>query len=221
MVICDILDVFVSVSEKQAKKAGAEVVKQSSDSKLSGLVYPLLQALDEQYLDVDIQFGGIDQRKIFTFAEENLPKIHYQKRIHLMNQLLPSLRYSPSANAKMSASDPNSKIDCLDNEAIIRKKISKAFCEEGNPDNALFQFIRLVLFPIYGELQLKRPAQYGGDKTYEKYDQLEADFIERKLSACDVKELLVTEIDKLLSPIRRTFESPVLHDLYIKAYGTI
>lgn len=28
------------------------------------------QALDEEYLKVDAQFGGIDQRKIFTFAEK-------------------------------------------------------------------------------------------------------------------------------------------------------
>lgn len=29
-----------------------------------------LQALDEHYLDVDAQFGGVDQRKIFMFAEK-------------------------------------------------------------------------------------------------------------------------------------------------------
>lgn len=58
------------VSEHDAKKAGAEVVKQSSNPLLSGLLYPGLQALDEQYLKCDAQFGGIDQRKIFMFAEE-------------------------------------------------------------------------------------------------------------------------------------------------------
>lgn len=30
----------------------------------------LSQALDEEYLKVDAQFGGVDQRKIFTFAEK-------------------------------------------------------------------------------------------------------------------------------------------------------
>lgn len=28
------------------------------------------QALDEEYLKVDAQFGGVDQRKIFVFAEK-------------------------------------------------------------------------------------------------------------------------------------------------------
>lgn len=58
------------VSEHDAKKAGAEVVKQSANPLLSGLLYPSLQALDEEYLHCDAQFGGIDQRKIFMFAEE-------------------------------------------------------------------------------------------------------------------------------------------------------
>ena len=34
------------------------------------LVYFFPQALDEEYLKVDAQFGGVDQRKIFTFAEK-------------------------------------------------------------------------------------------------------------------------------------------------------
>lgn len=58
------------MSEHDAKKAGAEVVKQSSNPLLSGLLYPGLQALDEEYLKCDAQFGGVDQRKIFMLAEE-------------------------------------------------------------------------------------------------------------------------------------------------------
>lgn len=46
-----------------------------------------LQALDEEYLKVDAQFGGVDQRKIFTLAEKYLPHLGYSKRIHLMNPM--------------------------------------------------------------------------------------------------------------------------------------
>lgn len=49
------------MTEHDAKKAGAEVVKQVESPLISGLLYPGLQALDEQYLGVDFQFGGIDQ----------------------------------------------------------------------------------------------------------------------------------------------------------------
>lgn len=48
-------------TDHDAKRAGAEVVKQSATAPLSCLLYPGLQALDEQYLDVDFQFGGVDQ----------------------------------------------------------------------------------------------------------------------------------------------------------------
>lgn len=75
------------VTEHDAKKAGAEVVKQVVNPLLSGLLYPGLQALDEQYLKVDAQFGGIDQRKIFTFSEKYLPLLGYEKCIHLMNPM--------------------------------------------------------------------------------------------------------------------------------------
>ena len=63
------------VIEHDAIKAGAEVVKQVANPKISGILYPELQALDEEYLHVDAQFGGTDQRKIFMFAKKYLPKI--------------------------------------------------------------------------------------------------------------------------------------------------
>ena len=58
------------VTEHDAQKAGAEVVKKVDNPLLSGLLYPLLQVLDEKYLGVDAQFGGVDQRKIFTLSEK-------------------------------------------------------------------------------------------------------------------------------------------------------
>merc|ERR1711862_576210 len=88
------------VTEHDARKAGAEVVKQVSHPLLSGLLYPGLQALDEQYLGVDAQFGGVDQRKIFAYAEQYLPKLGYEKRAHLMNPMVPGL-----TGAKMSSSE--------------------------------------------------------------------------------------------------------------------
>ena len=160
-----------TVTEHDAKKAGAEVVKQVDSALLSGLLYPGLQALDEQYLDVDFQFGGVDQvcaffpvsifklliifhqRKIFTFAELYLPKLGYAKRAHLMNAMVPGL-----AGGKMSASDPNSKIDFLDAPEVIRKKLKSAFCEEGNIEgNGVLAFLEAVLIPI-SQLRLERDA---------------------------------------------------------------
>jgi len=56
--VMDVYKLSASITEHEAKRAGAEIVKQSDSAPLSGLLYPVLQVLDEQYLDVDAQFGG-------------------------------------------------------------------------------------------------------------------------------------------------------------------
>ena len=66
----DVYKLSSIVTEKQAKKAGAEVVKQSASAPLSGLLYPGLQALDEEYLEVDAQFGGLISAK-FSFMQRS------------------------------------------------------------------------------------------------------------------------------------------------------
>jgi tyrosyl-tRNA synthetase len=38
---------------------------------MSSLLYPGLQALDEQYLDVDFQFGGVDQVSLPARVEQS------------------------------------------------------------------------------------------------------------------------------------------------------
>merc|ERR1719193_2740098 len=147
----DIFRLSSMVTEHDARKAGAEVVKQVDHPLLSGLLYPGLQALDEEYLKVDAQFGGVDQRKIFTYAEKYLPQLGYAKRIHLMNPMVPGL-----TGAKMSSSEEDSKIDLLDDEKSVKKKISKAFCEEGNiEENGVLSFCKFVLFPVMEMKQIQ------------------------------------------------------------------
>src|SRR3989338_8617544 len=77
----DVLKLSTFTSINDAKRAASEVVKFGDNPKLSGLIYPLMQSLDEEYLDVDMQYGGLDQRKILMFARENLPKLGYRRRV--------------------------------------------------------------------------------------------------------------------------------------------
>ncbi|KAF8516163.1 tyrosine tRNA ligase [Hysterangium stoloniferum] len=223
-----------TVSEHDAKKAGAEVVKQVESPLLSGLLYPGLQALDEQYLDVDFQFGGVDQRKIFTFAELYLPRLGYRKRSHLMNAMVPGLQ-----GAKMSSSEPNSKIDFLDPPSVVRQKIKKAFCEEGNiAENGLLAFVNAVLIPVselrlerlaaekagQGQSDAKRPfaaadapegsvfsilrdEKYGGPLHFSKYKDLEDAFAAAQIHPGDLKKAVGDAIVDLLEPIQEAFQA--------------
>lgn len=189
-----------------AQKAGAEVVKQTDDPTLGGLIYPLMQALDEEYLDVDAQFGGVDQRKIFAFARENLPKIGYKVRAHLMNTMVPGL----GAAAKMSSSDPDSKIDLLEVEKGVEKKLKKAVCTPKEIEgNGVLAFVEHVIFR---SLMLKNGKIEFVVKPYDKepmiysdIEKLKADYAADILTPQLIKSALTNALNSLLDPIRAEF----------------
>lgn len=222
----DLFKLSSITSENDAKRAGAEVVKQTSSPPLSGLLYPLLQALDEEYLGVDIQFGGVDQRKIFILAELALPKLGLKKRAHLMNAMVPGL-----AGGKMSSSDPNSKIDFMDSPAEVKKKIKAAVAAPGVvEDNGLLAFVKAVVDPI-AKLQIEtaskgnkspfvkadaatndlftivRPEQYGGILHFASYEQLEAAYAKEEVHPGDLKGFVTEAINTLLAPIQEEFRT--------------
>ena len=60
------------VTEHDAKKARAEVVKQMESPLLSGLLCSGMHTLDEQYLGCDFQFGGVDQVCFFSLVHTSL-----------------------------------------------------------------------------------------------------------------------------------------------------
>ncbi|KAL6928894.1 Tyrosine--tRNA ligase cytoplasmic [Hanseniaspora valbyensis] len=209
----DIFRLSNSVSQNDAKRAGADVVKQVSNPLLSGLIYPLMQALDEEFLKVDAQFGGVDQRKIFVLAEENLPSMGYKKRAHLMNPMVPGL----TQGGKMSASDPNSKIDILEEPKSVKKKINTAFCAPGNvDDNGLLSFVQYVIQPIqelkndkagYFKFFIDRPEKFGGPITFNSFEEMKQAFKEEKLSPPDLKIGVADAINELLAPIIEELKS--------------
>ncbi|OQV19653.1 Tyrosine--tRNA ligase, cytoplasmic [Hypsibius exemplaris] len=205
------------VTEREAKKAGAEVVKQVDTPLLSGLLYPGLQALDEEHLGVDAQFGGVDQRKIFTFAEKFLPQLGYKKRMHLMNPMVPGL-----TGAKMSSSEEDTKIDLLDSEADVKKKLKKAFCEPGVVEgNGVLAFSKHVIFP---HLREKGESFVIAQKDQEPltcatYEDLEKVYAANGLHPGDLKGAVGDVINRLLEPIRQEFsQSEELTALVLKAY---
>ncbi len=198
----DVLQMSSNVSVRDSTKAASEVVKnmENEKAKLSGLIYPLMQAVDEEYLKADAQLGGTDQRKIMVLARENLPKLNYKSRIEIMHPLIPGL-----IGKKMSSSEGKSKIDLLDNEEEVKKKIKGADCLEGDPDNGIMAFIKYVLMTIKGDkgekFVIERPEKYGGNLEYENYEELEKDFIDKKIHPLDLKNSVAKEISKMLKLI--------------------
>ncbi|KAI9890574.1 MAG: hypothetical protein M1814_003772 [Vezdaea aestivalis] len=207
-------------TEHDAKKAGAEVVKQVANAPLSGLIYPLMQALDEQFLGVDAQFGGVDQRKIFALAAETLPKIGYKERAHLMNPMVPGL-----AGGKMSASDPDSKIDVLDPPDVVTKKLKKAVAAPKEIEgNGIISFVEYVLLPASrlksgGKGSFKVEVKGGEPIIYEHIAKLKEDYAGDKLTPQTLKPAVTAALITLLEPVQAAFKaSKEWQELETKAY---
>lgn len=198
-----IMDIFKMASlttVHDCHKAASEVVKLGDSPKLSGYIYPLMQALDEQYLEVDMQIGGVDQRKIFVLAREQLPKLGYKKRVELMLPFIPGL-----VGKKMSASIEASKIGLLDTPEIIRDKIKNADFAEGDPDNGTMAFAKFIIFTILGDkkesLTIKRPEKFGGNLEFKNYEELEKAVKEKSVHPLDIKNTVADFIIQMLSEI--------------------
>jgi len=214
----DVLQMSSHVSVHDATKAASDVVKMGDNPKLSGIIYPIMQAMDEQYLEVDCQLGGTDQRKIMVLARENLEKIGYNPRIEIMNPLIPGL-----TGKKMSSSDAKSKIDFLDDEETIKKKLNGADCVAGNPDNGVMAFLKYVIMTIKKDNKEKfvihRDKKYGGDLEYKNYEEVEKDFVAKKLHPLDLKIAVAKEIFEILKPVQK--EKAILTKLEKEAYQDI
>ncbi|KAK8094349.1 hypothetical protein PG997_001034 [Apiospora hydei] len=216
----DLFKLCAVTSEHDAKKAGAEIVKQTANAPLSGLLYPILQVLDEQYLDVDAQFGGLDQRKLFTASKEWLPKLGYKQRAHLMNPMVPGLQ-----GGKMSSSDENSKIDLLDSLEVVTKKIRKAEAVPKQPEgNGILAFAEFVLLPV-AALKGKREFVVSRERdgleplVYSDVKQMHEDYKQDILTPQLLKAATTKALTELLAPIQKAYqESTEWQEITLKAY---
>lgn len=209
----DVLRLASMNSINDCKRAAAEVVKFGDNPHTGGLIYPIMQALDEQYLDVDVQFAGLDQRKILMFARENLPKLHYDARVEVMIPMIPGL-----VGKKMSSSIPKTKIDLTNSEKIVRDKINKAHCVGGDPDNGVMALLKYVIMVLKQDRKemfvVERTAKYGGNLDFVDYESIEKAFRKKELHPLDLKNAVAKEISNLLGKINKK----KLNELGKKAY---
>ncbi|KAJ5650933.1 tyrosine tRNA ligase [Penicillium longicatenatum] len=216
--VMDVYRLSSLISESDAKKAGAEVVKQTDNAPLSGLLYPVLQVLDEEHLKVDCQFGGMDQRKLFVAATEWLPKLGYRKRAHLINPMISGLK-----GAKMSSSIEDSKIDLLDSADSISKKIRKA---EAAPrvaeDNGVIALVEYVLLPaaeLKGKKEFIVERREQEPLIYTDIKQLTADYTNDILTPQLLKPAVAAGLISLMAPIQAAYEaSAEWQEITLKAY---
>lgn len=233
-------------SVSRAKKGGTEVVKMTSDPKLTNLLYVPLQSLDEIYINSDFEASGVDQRHIFGYSLEYLPKIGHKKNYcYLMTPMISGLSVKKSATQqlsqinpqssieddianKMSSSVDSSKIDLLAQPDVIKKVISKAYCLDGDAeDNSVLRLIKNLIFKLTDKFHTvkwdKNIKAVVAGKIYTNYDDLHTDVVlgstNGGIHPADLKQSLSDFLIDFLRPIREEFESEENRKLLIDAYG--
>lgn len=170
------------------------------------IMYPCMQCADIFFLRADICQLGMDQRKVNMLAreycEQTKPKIK-NKPIILSHHMLPGLK---QGQEKMSKSDPTSAIFMEDSSAEVNSKIKGAFCPEATVEgNPVLEYVKYIVFPKLESLSISRSEENGGNKKYESYEDLEADFASGALHPGDLKPAVAKAINTILQPVRDHF----------------
>jgi tyrosyl-tRNA synthetase len=212
--VLDLHALELETSLSRAERAMAEI--QSGDTvRVSQAVYPLMQALDIVYLDVDVAVGGMEQRKVHMLARDTLPSVGYDAPTCVHTPLIADLetgvgKMSSTTNAVTG--EPSLSISMEDSTADIEEKVTAAFCpptrdpepdDEGRErENPVLQLFEYHVFPRFERVVVDRPEKYGGDLTYDSYEALAADLESGELHPQDAKGALARYLDELVAPGR-------------------
>jgi tyrosyl-tRNA synthetase len=106
----------------------------------------------------------------------------------------------------MSKSIPGSGISVTDSDDEIKKTIREAYCPAGEiKDNPILEIAKLIVFPLSKKIAVKRPAKFGGEISFKNYEELEKIYKEGKLHPLDLKQAVINEMIKIITPIRKNY----------------
>ncbi len=223
-----VLRVSKATSVARVKRA-MDIMGRSEDEAerdLSKLFYPAMQVSDIFYLNLDIAYGGMDQRHAHMLARDISKKISRKAPIAIHTPLLTGLqaggRMDPN-EVKMSKSKPDSMISIHDDPDKVNSKIKKAYCPEkivnGNP---VIEICKYVIFPEIKDetFLIERPEKFGGNLEFSSYEELENAYI-NGLHPLDLKNSTAKYINKILEPVHKYFEKHPDNFLKMKKLGII
>ena len=198
----DLHAMAVETTLNRAQRAMAEI-QSGETATVSHVVYPLMQALDIEYLDLDLAVGGLDQRKVHMLAREQLPNLGYDVRPALHTPILGDLA---TGDGKMSSSE-GVTISMEDDRQAIEEKVNDAFCPperdpEGDTVNPVLELYQYHVFPRFEQVVVERPEEYGGNLEYRDFEPLAADLDGGELHPADAKSALADYLNRLIEPGR-------------------
>ncbi|CAC11652.1 probable tyrosyl-tRNA synthetase [Thermoplasma acidophilum] len=178
-----------------------------AEKDFSMYLYPIMQVTDIFYLDVDMAFGGMDQRHAHMLARDIAEKMKRKKVVSVHGFLLSSLKGNARMDnfVKMSKSDPNSAILVTDHMEDIERKINAAYCPpqqvEGNP---VAEIMKYIIIPYYGKsIEIHGSNGVINLDSVENFDQA---YQRGEIQPADLKHKVATILNEMVEPARRSLE---------------
>ncbi|MEM0073486.1 MAG: tyrosine--tRNA ligase [Thermoplasmatales archaeon] len=169
----------------------------------SKLIYPLMQATDIFFLDLDVAFGGMDQRHVHMMARDIHHKLNRKGFVAIHGPLISSLKGGNRMDPlnKMSKSKADSAIFIHDSPEEIERKIKGAFCPEGVVEgNPIMQIYKNIIFNFY-----PNKLNFGESRGFKTYKELEESYVRGEIKASELKEKLAYILIDILKPTREYF----------------
>lgn len=198
----DVMALAQNSTIQRGLRSMQEIARDVENATISQLWYPLMQVADIKHLKVDVALGGMEQRKVHMIGKD-MEKVLGYGFIALHTPLITSLK---GPGQKMSKSIPGSGISVIDSYEEIEKCIKNAYCPEKiAEDNPLLQISKLIIFPRFDAVEIKRDKKFGGNVKFKSYEEMEKTYIAGKLHPLDLKKAVIDYLEKVIAPIRKNY----------------
>ena len=181
----------------------------SSDHDLAAFYYPALQAADIFELEIDIAFGGMDQRKAHMYMREVADKYDWTKATCIHTPMMSGLKgpggRMDSFDHKMSKSDPGNAILLDDDPDSVRTKMRKAFLEIGNPVSPVFEIAQYIVLPKLDSFAVTPDPKFGEPSNWDNLQNFIEAISDGSVHPLDAKMAVADALSEVLAPVSQHF----------------
>lgn len=197
----DILRLSLNITVNRGVRSMQQIARDIENAKISQIIYPLMQVEDVKVLGTNFVVAGTDQRKIYMLGIDQGKEIDLQDAVYLYTPMIPGLK---GPGTKMSSSVPGSFISIRDKKEDIIRKVNKAYCKVGDiENNPVLSIAKLIVFPKFEKIEIKREKKHGGKAVFKDYKGLEKAFESGELHAEDLKKAIAEHLEKIIALIRK------------------
>ncbi|MEC7723336.1 MAG: tyrosine--tRNA ligase [Candidatus Thermoplasmatota archaeon] len=183
----------------------------SSDNDLSKFYYPAMQAADIGHMHIDLAIGGMDQRKAHMYMRDVSQRWGWRKATCLHTPIISGLNATggrmETFDHKMSKSDPRGAILLHDDQAVMRKKMRKAYLDPADEHSPVYELAEHIVLPEQGVIHVTPNPKFGEPSAWDDLDAFRAAVADGTLHPLDAKWGVADGLAAGLSIVASHFEA--------------